>query len=149
MVYSLISVAVNIALGVALFFTLGFQGIALATAAASWITVVQMLVYLRAKAIWTPSARATGKIIRVTLASIVVGGAVALASHFRDVLEAPVAALTGGTGAKEVTVILVCLAGGALYPVLLFAFGGVTPAEAKAAFRRRKGDVDAPSADLP
>jgi putative peptidoglycan lipid II flippase len=149
MVYSLISVAVNIALGVALFFTLGFQGIAFATAAASWITVVQMLVYLRAKAIWTPSARATGKIIRVTLASIGMGVAVALASHFRTALEAPVASLTGGAGAKEVTVILVCIVGAALYPALLFAFGGVTPAEAKAAFRRRKGDVAAPSADLP
>jgi putative peptidoglycan lipid II flippase len=46
-------------------------------------------------------------------------------------------------------VILVCVAGAALYPALLFAFGGVTPAEARAAFRRRKGDVAAPSADLP
>lgn len=149
MVYSLVSVAVNIALGVALFFTLGFQGIAFATAAASWITVLQMLIYLHRKAIWTPSNRATGKIIRVTLASVALGAAVALASHFRDLLETPVAGLTGGAGAKEVTVILVCLAGAALYPVLLFAFGGVTPAEAKAAFRRRKGDVAAPSADLP
>jgi len=149
MVYSLVSVAVNIALGVALFFTLGFQGIAFATAAASWITVLQMLVYLRRKGQWTPSARATGKVIRVTLASVGLGVAVALASHFRDAIQAPVAALTGGAGAKEVTVIVVCLAGAALYPVLLFAFGGVTPAEAKAAFRRRKGDVAAPSADLP
>ena len=149
MTYSLISVAVNIALGVALFFTMGFQGIAFATAAASWITVAQMVVYLHANGIWTPSARATGKVIRVTLASVGMGAAVALASHFREVLEAPVASLTGGAGAKEVTVILVCMAGGALYPVLLFAFGGVTPAEAKAAFRRRKGDVAAPSADLP
>lgn len=148
MVYSLISVAVNIGLGVALFFTLGFQGIAFATAAASWITVAQMLVYLRAKDIWTPSARATGKIIRVTLASVGLGVAVAVASYFRDALERPVAALVGG-GGKEITVILVCIAGAALYPALLFAFGGVTPAEAKAAFRRRKGDVAAPSADLP
>ncbi|HKP79687.1 MAG TPA: lipid II flippase MurJ, partial [Phenylobacterium sp.] len=148
MIYSLISVAVNIALGVALFFTIGFQGIAFATAAASWITVLQMLIYLRRKAIWTPSARATGKIIRVTLASVGLGVAVAVASYFRDALERPVMALTGG-GAKEITVILVCIAGAALYPMLLFAFGGVTPAEAKAAFRRRKGDVAAPSADLP
>ena len=54
-----------------------------------------------------------------------------------------------GLGAKEITVLLVCLAGAALYPLLLFAFGGVTPAEARAAFRRRKGDAAAPSADLP
>ncbi|WP_068876663.1 MULTISPECIES: murein biosynthesis integral membrane protein MurJ [unclassified Phenylobacterium] len=148
MIYSLISVAVNVALGVALFFTMGFQGIAFATAAASWITVFQMLAYLRAKSIWTPSKRAVGKIVRVSLASLGMGVAVALASHFRPVLEAPLASLLPH-GTKEISVLLVCLAGAALYPVLLFAFGGVTPGEARAAFRRRKGDVAAPSADLP
>ncbi|MBJ7411732.1 MAG: murein biosynthesis integral membrane protein MurJ [Phenylobacterium sp.] len=146
--YSLISVAVNIALGVALFFTMGFQGIAFATAAASWITVFQMVAYLRAKSIWTPSKRAVGKVVRVTLASVGMGVAVALASHFRPVLEAPLASLLPH-GTKEIAVLLVCLAGAALYPVLLFAFGGVTPGEARAAFRRRKGDVAAPPADLP
>jgi hypothetical protein len=35
-----------------------------------------------------------------------------------------------------------------LYVVLLFAFGGVTPKEARAAFRRRKGDTAVPAADL-
>ena len=39
-------------------------------------------------------------------------------------------------------------AGALLYPVLLFAFGGVTPAEARAAFRRRKSDVATPPTDL-
>jgi putative peptidoglycan lipid II flippase len=148
MVYSLISVAVNIALGVALFFTMGFQGIAFATAAASWITVFQMVAYLRAKSIWTPSKRAVGKVVRVTLASVGMGVAVALASHFRPALEAPLASMLRH-GTKEIAVLLVCLAGAALYPVLLFAFGGVTPREARAAFRRRKGDVAAPPADLP
>ena len=36
----------------------------------------------------------------------------------------------------------------ALYPVLLFAFGGVTPAEARAVLQRRRGDPPAPPADL-
>ena len=56
----------------------------------------------------------------------------------------------GLLGAKEITILLVCVVGAALYPVLLFAFGGVTPAEAKRALRRRKGDAaDAAAADLP
>ena len=149
MTYSLISVAVNIALGLALFFTLGFQGIALATALAAWITVIQMVVRLRAKALWTPSARAVGKMIRVTLASVGMGLAVAVAAHYRPWLEAPLEGFKViGLGPKEITVLLVCAAGAALYPVLLFAFGGVTPAEARAAFRRRKGDVAAPTPDL-
>jgi len=149
MVYSLISVAVNIAFGVALFFTIGFQGIALATAAASWITVIQMVIRLRARGQWTPSARATGKMIRVAFASLGMGAAVALASHYRQALQAPLAGFgLGPLGAKEITVLLVCLGGAALYPVLLFAFGGVTPAEARAAFRRRRGDKPEPG-DLP
>jgi len=149
MTYSLVSVAVNIVLGVALFFTLGFEGIALATAAASWITVLQMVVRLRLKGHWSPSSRAIGKMIRVLAASVGMGLFVATASHFRPALEAPLAGFhLIGLGAKEITVLLVSLAGAAVYPVLLFAFGGVTPAEARAAFRRRKGDVAAPSADL-
>jgi putative peptidoglycan lipid II flippase len=148
--YSLISVAVNIVLGVALFYTIGFPGIAFATAAASWITVAQMMLRLHAKDLWTPSARATGKMIRVALASAGLGAVVAAAAHFRPLLEAPMAGRAlGPLGAKEVTVLALCVAGAAVYPLLLFAFGGVTPAEARAAFRRRKGDVAAPAADLP
>ena len=142
MTYSMISVGVNIVLGVALFFSLGFQGIALATAAASWITVIQMVVRLRAKGLWTPSARAVGKMVRVTLASLGMGAAIAVTAHFRPALEAPLAGIRlGPLGAKEIMVLSVAMAGAALYPVLLFAFGGVTPAEARAAFRRRRTDV--------
>ena len=149
MTYSLISVAVTIALGVTLFFTIGFQGIALATAAASWITVLQLVLRLRQGDVWRPSARASGKMIRVTLASVGLGLAVAVAAHFRPALEAPISDVRfAGLGAKEITVLLLCLAGAALYPILLFAFGGVTPAEARAAFRRRKGDNAIPGADL-
>lgn len=149
MVYSLVSIAVNIALGVALFFTLGFQGIAFATSAASWLTVAQMAVRLWRRETWRPSARAWGRIVRVTGASAALGAVLAAASAFRPALESPLGGVhLGPLGAKEVTVLLVCIAGAALYPVLLFAFGGVTPAEARAAFRRRRGDVAAPAADL-
>ncbi len=142
--FSLLSVGVNIALGVALFFTFGFQGIAIATSIASWITVAQMVARLHARGHWTPSVRASGKMVRVTLASLGLGLSVAAASHVRPLLEAPLGDGVGFLGAKEIAVLLLCVAGGLLYPALLFAFGGVTPAEARAAFRRRKGDVAAP-----
>ena len=147
--YSLISVAVNVVLGVALFFTVGFVGIAIATATASWVTVAQMVTKLARDNIWRPSARATGKIIRVALACLVLGVALAGASHFRPSLEAPFAGVHWGPlGAKEITVLLLCLAGGALYPLLLFASGGITPAEARAALKRRKGDAAIATPDL-
>ncbi len=135
MTYSLISVAVNIALGVALFYLVGFPGIAVATSAASWITVLQMALKLSAGGVWRPSARAWGKIVRVTAASVAMGLLVAAGSHFRPLIEAP---LSGIHGAKEIAVLLVALAGALAYPVFLFALGGVTPAEAKAALRRRR-----------
>ena len=82
--------------------------------------------------------------IRVMLASLGLGLSVAAASHVRPLLEAPLGDGVGFLGAKEIAVLLLCVVGGLLYPALLFAFGGVTPSEARAAFRRRKGDVATP-----
>ena len=74
----------------------------------------------------------------------------ALATHYRPLLEAPLVDVRFiGLRAKELTVLWISLAGAVLYPALLFAFGGVTLAEVRAAFRRRTGDVAAPAADLP
>lgn len=142
MIYSLISVAVNIVLGVALFFTIGFQGIALSTTIASWVTVLQMVNRLRRDGHWSPSPKAAGKIVRVVAASIGMGALLALASHFRPAIEAPLAGLLAG-GVKEIAVLLVAALGAASYAVMLFAFGGVTPAEVKSALRRGKRLPDA------
>ncbi|WP_245620068.1 murein biosynthesis integral membrane protein MurJ [Phenylobacterium immobile] len=130
--FSLISVAVNIALGVALFYAIGFPGIAMATSIAAWITVCQMSASLMRRGVYRPSARAWSKIARIAGASAVLGGGLALAAHFRGAIEDVIPA-------KEIGVLLICTAGGALYPVLLFASGGLTFAEAKAALRRRGG----------
>lgn len=147
--FSLISVAVNIALGVALFYTLGFTGIAIATSAAAWITVFQMSASLLRRGVYRPTARAVAKALRVGAASIALGVLLVAAAHFRPLIEAPFAAVRiGGLGAKEISVLAVCLAGALVYPALLFAFGGVTPAEARQAMRRRRGDPPV-SADLP
>jgi putative peptidoglycan lipid II flippase len=50
-------------------------------------------------------------------------------------------------GIKELSIVLVCTAGMGLYPLLLFASGGVTMAEAKGMLRRRRGDP--PPMELP
>ena len=149
MVFSMVSVFVNIALGILLFRTIGFPGIAMATSAASWLTVAQMLWRLYRRDTWRPSVRATGKIIRVASASAALGLIVGVAAHFRAHLQAPLDGVSlGPLGPKEITVLLVCLAGGLTYPVLLFALGGVTPAEARAALKRRKGDKPVETSDL-
>jgi len=145
--FSLISVGVNIALGVALFYALGFQGVAMATSVAAWITVVQMWVSLTRRGVWNPSARAASKIIRVSVASTALGALMFLANLFRPQIEGAVGAVLPH-GVKEVSIVLVCTAGLALYPLLLFASGGVTLTEARTALRRRKGDPAPTAADL-
>ncbi|MDP3173609.1 MAG: murein biosynthesis integral membrane protein MurJ [Phenylobacterium sp.] len=148
--FSLISVAVNIGLGVVLFYAIGFTGIAIATSTAAWITVAQMSVSLMRRDVYRPSARAVGKVLRVAAASVVLGLLLATCAHFRGALEAPFGDFrAAGLGAKEISVLLVCALGGAIYPVLLFAFGGVTPAEARGVLRRRRGDPAPTPVDLP
>lgn len=144
---SLISVAVNVVLGVALFYTVGFWGIAAATSIAAWISVIQMGLALARRDTYRPSARAWFKMTRVAAASVALGVLLAVAAYFRSLLEAPFAGFTGHLGPKEIVIVLLSGGGLALYPVLLFAFGGVTPAEAKAVLQRR-GDPAAPPADL-
>jgi len=92
--------------------------------------------------IYRPSARAWGKVVRVGAASLGLGAMMALAAHNRALIEAPLAPFRlGGLGPKEIAVLGLCVAGALAYPALLFAFGGVTPLEARAALKRRRGDA--------
>jgi putative peptidoglycan lipid II flippase len=148
MQFAIVSMIVNIVLGVALFYVIGFEGIAAATAAASWLNVGQMVWALRKRGDWTPSPRAAGKLVRVFIASAAMGLALFAAQVWRADFEAVFGGINLiGLGPKEITILLVCLAGAALYPPLLLLSGGVTIAEVKAALRRRPGAPSAPTAD--
>ncbi len=149
MVFSLVSVAVNIALGVALFNLVGFTGLAAATSIATWITVAQMAFTLHRRKAYAPSAAAWSRIARIVAASLAMGALLALAAHFRPVLEAPLAGLSlAGLGAKELTVLAVCLVGALSYAGLLLLFGGLRLSEVRAALRRPAGPAPSPEADL-
>jgi len=145
--FSLISVGVNIVLGVALFYAIGFQGVAIATSVAAWISVIQMWFALTRRGVWKPSARAAFKITRVAIASAALGAILVIANLFRAQIEGALGAILPG-GVKEVSILLISAVGLALYPVLLFASGGVTLSEAKAVLRRRRGDPPPTPADL-
>jgi putative peptidoglycan lipid II flippase len=146
--YGLIAVAVNVPLAIGLFHLVGVPGIAAATGASWWLNVVMMASTLAARDDYRPSPRAAARLVRIGAASLGLGAALALASHFRGLIEGLFGRLhIGPLGPKELAITLVVLLGAALYPVLLFAFGGLTLGEAKAALRRRKGE--APAADLP
>jgi len=147
--FAIVSMVVNIVLGVALFYVIGFEGIAAATAFASWLNVAQMAWTLRRRGDWTPSPAAAGKLVRILIASTLMGLALFAAQFWRAEFEALFGGLNLiGLGPKEITILLVCMAGAALYPPLLLLSGGVTIAEIRAALRRRPGVSAAPSADL-
>ncbi|KQY35129.1 murein biosynthesis protein MurJ [Caulobacter sp. Root487D2Y] len=140
--FALISVAMNIGLGILLFNLVGVKGIAAATAVASWINVGQMAFGLSRKNHYSPSLATWSRVARILAASVAMGGALAAASHWRTLIEAPLRelGLRGHTlGAKEAALLLTVLVGGALYPPLVFLFGGVTPAELKGVLKRGRG----------
>ncbi|GGL16898.1 murein biosynthesis integral membrane protein MurJ [Caulobacter rhizosphaerae] len=139
--FALVSVAMNIGLGILLFNLVGVKGIAAATAVASWINVGQMALGLSRKGHYSPSLQTWSRVSRILAASVAMGGALAAASHWRPLIEAPLRelGLRGHTlGAKEFALLLTVLVGAALYPPLVFLFGGVTPSELKGVLRRGK-----------
>jgi putative peptidoglycan lipid II flippase len=135
---ALVSVAINIALGVTLFHVFGVVGIAAATSGAWWINVVMMAAILARRGIYAPSAAAWSRLARVLAASVVLGLLLAAASHWRPLIEAPIGRHhLGPFHAKEIAVGLVSVLAALVYPVLLFASGGLTVAEMRGALRRR------------
>lgn len=146
--YGLITVGVNIGLGVTLFHLIGVAGIAAATAVAWWLNVVMMAWELRRRDHYTPSTRAISKVLRILAASVVMGALLGLASHFRAPIQQALAPVSFHHP-KELAIVLVCAAAGAAYPFLLFAFGGLTLTEIRQAFRRRRGAPAQGAADLP
>ncbi|MDP3748473.1 MAG: murein biosynthesis integral membrane protein MurJ [Phenylobacterium sp.] len=144
--FGLISVAVNIVLGLSLFPLVGVQGIAAATSAAAWLNVLQMAVLLVRRGDYSPTLKAWNRIARILAASAVFGGLLAFASHERAWLEAPLEGVRGlGLGPKEIAVLCVSAVGVGVYGLLLLAFRGITPSEIRAALRRRAGDTPIPT----
>ena len=131
---ALMSVAINVAAAVSLYPIIGVPGVAVATSLASWANVVGMAVILWRRGLYRPSVQAWSRLARILAASVAMGLLLAAAGYFRPALEAAL------FGVKELAILVTCALGGAVYPVLLIASGGLTPSEIKAAFRRKKGD---------
>jgi putative peptidoglycan lipid II flippase len=137
---ALVSVAVNIALGVTLFHFIGVTGIAMATSAATWINVAMMAITLGRRGIYAPSEQARSHLARVLAASVVLGLILAGAAHYRDLIQAPIAHFhLGPLHAKEIAILGVSALAVAVYPLLLIGSGGLTLAEIRAATRRTPG----------
>jgi putative peptidoglycan lipid II flippase len=136
---ALVQVAVNVGLGLILFSLIGAPGIAAATSAASWLSVVQMVVILKRRGHYALSGRASARIVRILAASAALGVILALASHGLMGREAAFSHIGFGfVRFKELALAGLAVLALPLYGALLFGLGGVTPAELKGALRRRK-----------
>lgn len=142
MKFALVSVAVNIGLGVALFFAIGFQGIAAATSAAAWLNVILMSLTLARRGVYRPSPEAARRWIKIAMAAAVMAGVVFAAQWRYDALKtlfAPATLEIAGRhilGGKEYLVVAVSLTGICVYAVLLFVTGAIRPRDLKRLFRR-------------
>jgi len=133
--FALITVALNVALGVGLFFGLraagmpGFVGLAIATSLASWANVAMLASTLAGEGMYRLGSAAAGRLVRIVLATSIMGAAIGVAAYYRPLLVEVL-------WSKELAVVAVVLGGFSLYGVLAFAVGAVKLSEIRNALRR-------------
>ena len=138
MVFALVSVAVNAALAITLFsLGWGVSGIAAATSAAAGTTAGLWGLTRFRRYHYRPGSSAVSRLIRIGIASAVLGAVLVAAQVYRPMIEAPIAALTEH-GAKEIALVLTTGVGGLVYLVLLFLTRAVTIGEIKGILRRER-----------
>ena len=139
--YALISVAVNAALAVALFFAgMGVSGIAAAVSASAWVNALLLAATLWKRDHYRPGKHAVSRLARIAVAAVGMGLFVALCSWGRDYIEGPIVrilAMLGTThGVKELSMLTVVGMGGLMYAALAFATRAVTVGDMKRLVRR-------------
>ncbi len=131
--FSIVSVAVNVALAMLFFFPLGLGvvGLALATAIAAWVNVALLALGLRHRGFLSLDARNRGRLPRILLASLLMGALLwAGQSGLDGWFDAGFWIRVGG---------LTLLVGGGLaaYSLLALLLSAIAPAELKALIARR------------
>ncbi|MFN3930370.1 MAG: murein biosynthesis integral membrane protein MurJ [Brevundimonas sp.] len=143
MKFALVSVAVNAALAIGLFYAgWGVAGIAAAVSGAAWTNALLLGGALWRRGLYRPGAAALSRLGRIAAAAAGLAVVVGVAASLRSVFETPIAGLLAamGTshGAKEVSLLLVTGLGGLVYLALAFATRAVTVAEVRGLIRRSR-----------
>ena len=84
MKFAALSALINIVLGVSLFFSIGFQGLALATSVAAWTNVACLFWVLMGKGHCTPDARLLSRLPRIAIASAVMAAALLALARYAE-----------------------------------------------------------------
>ncbi len=139
--FALASVVANVVLGASFFFALragghsGYVGLAIATSAASWVNVILLAGALLREKTWRPTAEARSRLVRIVIATLVMGAGVAVAANMREAIIAPFTSVLP-IGGKELAVLAVTGAAFVLFGIVAFLLRAVTLAEIRGAFRR-------------
>ena len=129
--FALVSVVVNISLGIVLFHFVGFEGIAAATAAAAWLNVFQMTDALAKRGHYMLSDDAMRRLAKIVVATAILGALLGLASWARPYYQPFL------LHRKEIALALASSLGVAVYFALLVVLKAITPAEIRNALRRQ------------
>lgn len=127
-----VSVAANIALSIALLGPLQHVGLALATSAASWLNAFLLAFVLRRRGQFAIDHRLRTRLLRIVLAT-----AVMTAILFAGI-EALASLLAGTPLERGLALILLIVAGKAVYAAAAFSLGAAEMAEIRSALARRK-----------
>jgi putative peptidoglycan lipid II flippase len=144
MQFSLISVAITVVVGAALWYWLPTQGIdgtiglGIATSFGAWVNVFLLARALAGEGAYTMGAPVWKRMVRLMMASVLMG-------VFAGVCAWQYPLLSELLWKKEVAVLVVIIVGVVIYGVAAFALRAVTLSEIKGALRREKGVAGVPS----
>ncbi len=150
MKFAMVSVVVNIVVGVTMFHFIGVPGLAMGTSAGSWVNAILMMITLARRKTWIIGAKALRRLLLVLLAGAIMAAFCAYASHMRPVIEAAIGTILPhhngvaeisilghkAIGTKEIGAVAVSLTGVFVYIALLFVTGAFRLSELKAMRRR-------------
>jgi putative peptidoglycan lipid II flippase len=135
----LISVVVNVAVGISLFYLIGVPGVAAATTIAWWTNVAMMAITLARRSHYRPEPKAVARLARILVANAALAALLLAAGHWRGPIQGAFGHLhLSKLGPKEFAIALVAVGAAGVYPLLLFGSGGLTLGEARAALGRRR-----------
>ncbi len=139
-IYAVVSMATNIALSVVLVWppfglwpTLGFLGIAIATAIAAWVNAALLGLMLARRRHWRLDTRLKSRLPRIALAALVMAGALVPLAYWLTPWIEPRGAL------RIAALAILVLAGMLVYAVLCIGFRVSSIGELREALRRRRG----------
>lgn len=129
---ALVSIAVNIALSLALFPFIGFVAVAIATSLASWIQVALLAIRLNRRGQFTPDRRLLARSLPMLAATAALCAFVAFSLQHTEAMARYL------LGREWIAVALIAVAGLGLYGALSLALGAVRLSDYKAYARRRQ-----------